>query len=135
LAELRLRTIDEAEIETILGEDVTFSGIIRIEHPALIKGQITGDIHSASDLYIHKSARIDAKIEAQMLSIKGDVKGTVKVSKRIEIFQSGILEAQIITPDLLIQSGSIFNGNCKMDKHAKTEPHTPSPQEISNDSL
>lgn len=135
MAELRLRTIDEAEIETIIGEDIKFSGTLRVDHPALIKGQVNGAIQSTSDLYIHKTAQVDAEIQAETLSVKGEVKGKAKIVKRIELFQAGVLEADISTPDLLIQSGSTFNGTCSMDKEHKPEPHMPSPKEIAGDSL
>ena len=116
MAELRLRTIDEAEIATVIGEDIEFNGTLTVDHPALIKGRVLGKIDAKSDLLIHQAASVDAELSAETLSVRGYVKGKVTTSKRIELYQTGSLEADIHTPDLLIQSGSKFNGTCHMTK-------------------
>ena len=116
MAELRLRTIDEAEIDTVIGEDINFEGTLRVDHPSLIKGRLTGSIVTTSDVYIHQSAEVDADISTHLISIRGNLKGKVTASQRIELFQTGSLSADIQTPDLYIQSGSRFNGSCTMEK-------------------
>ncbi|NCN05961.1 MAG: cell shape determination protein CcmA [Spirochaetales bacterium] len=126
MAELRLRTIDEAEIETIIGEDIEFSGTLTLDHPSLIKGKVDGTVNSTSDVYIHQAAAIDAHLTSLTLSVKGTLSGTVKASKRIELYQSGTLSADIETPDLFIQSGSLFNGRCTMVPAAHSSNETQS---------
>lgn len=120
MAELRLKTIDEAELDTVIGGDIEFNGTIRIDHPALIKGRVRGNIESTSDIFIHQSADVEAEIVTSTLSVKGPVRGKLTIAKRLELYASGVVSADVTTPDLFIQSGARFNGTCAMPEQVRT---------------
>lgn len=120
MAELRLRTIDEAELQTVIGEDIEFNGKLTVDHPTLVKGRLLGRVESTSDLLVHQAASVEADIQAETLSVRGQVKGKVHTKKRVELYQNARLEAEVQTPDLLIQSGSVFNGTCRMDANGES---------------
>ena len=116
MAELRVRTIDESQLETVLAHDIDFEGTIEFSEPLLIKGNVRGEIKSESDLFVAESARIDADIRAARVSVKGVVVGDIDATERIELFSGAGIEGNIRTPDLVVQSGSSLTGRCEMPR-------------------
>ena len=114
MANMRIRNIDEADIDTVLAEDIEFDGELVFHDPLLIKGNFSGEIRSSGDLFINDSARVEAKIEAHTVSVKGHVKGDVQAHSRLELFETARIIGNIRTPDLFVQSGCLINGTCKM---------------------
>lgn len=114
MAELRVRSIDESEIDTVLADDIEFDGRIEFTDPLLIKGRVNGDVVSSSDLYISEHAVITANIKAGRVSVKGNIHGDVTATERVELFSGAQLEGNVHTPDLIVQSGSRFTGHCDM---------------------
>jgi len=115
MSDLRVRNIDEDEIDTVLGSDVEFEGDLEFDQFVLIKGRLQGTLQSTSDVFIGPSARLDAAVDARVISIKGEVKGDVTARRRLELFASSAVSGTILTPDMIMQSGARFNGNCRMD--------------------
>jgi cytoskeletal protein CcmA (bactofilin family) len=115
MAELRVRTIDESELETVLAEDLEFDGTIEFGEPLLVKGRLSGEVHARSDLFVAASAEIDADVVAARVSVKGTIRGDITASERIELFSGATIGGNIRTPDLIVQSGSTFTGTCRMD--------------------
>lgn len=123
MAELRIRTIDESELDTVLAEDFDFEGVIEFQEPLLVKGSLRGEIRAASDLFISESAHLTADIQAARVSVKGRVEGDIDASERVEMFASARVQGNVRTPDLIVQSGSRFSGRCEMpDDPSATVP-------------
>jgi cytoskeletal protein CcmA (bactofilin family) len=114
MAELRIRKIDETELDTVLAEDIDFDGELSFKQPLLVKGRVTGQVRSESDLYINESASVDATISAATVSVKGTVHGDITASTRLELFSSSDVSGSIRTGDLVVQSGCRLNGSCEM---------------------
>ena len=114
MAELKLKKIDEVDIDTVLAEDVEFEGSLEFQDPVLIKGSFRGEITSSGDIFISEDARVDAKITANVVSIRGEVNGDVHARTRLELFEKARLTGGIVAADLIVQSGSVLNANCRM---------------------
>ena len=114
MAELRVRTIDESELDTVLAEDIDFEGTIEFVEPLLVKGSVHGEIRSTSDLFIAESALVNADVQAGRVTVKGAVRGDVDASERIELFSGASIVGNVRTPDLIVQSGSRLSGRCEM---------------------
>ncbi|MEX2445487.1 MAG: polymer-forming cytoskeletal protein [Alkalispirochaeta sp.] len=121
MAELRVRTIDESELDTVLAEDIDFEGTIEFSEPLLVKGSVHGEIRSKSDLFIAESAHVNADVQAGRVTVKGTVRGDVDALQRIELFSGASIVGNVKTPDLIVQSGSRLSGRCDM----------PGPEEVS----
>ncbi len=117
MSDLRIRTIDEGNLETVIADDVEFEGEMNLTDPILIKGQVSGSVNSGSNVYIGEQARMDTQIDAPLVSIKGSVSGDVRARDRLELFKSGSLNGKVTTPDLIVQSGALFNGTCEMPRN------------------
>ena len=48
MAEVRIKDIDEHEIDTVLAEDIDFEGHLTFKKPLMIKGKFKGEITSTS---------------------------------------------------------------------------------------
>ena len=114
MAELRVRTIEESELDTVLAPDIDFEGTIEFSEPLLVKGAVRGEIKTESDLFIADSARLQANISAARVSVKGTVQGDIDASERIELFSGAAIVGNVSSPDLIIQSGSHYTGYCAM---------------------
>jgi cytoskeletal protein CcmA (bactofilin family) len=81
----------------------------------MIKGRMYGEIKAAGNLYVDTDAYIEARVEANVVSVKGTVKGDIFAYSRVELFQSAMLDGDITAPDVIMESGCRFNGICKME--------------------
>ena len=114
MAEVRIKDIDEHEIDTILAEDIDFEGHLTFKKPLMIKGKFKGEIKSASSLYIGEKAFVEATTEAGVISSKGRHKGDIQGHSRVELFSTAQVDGDITTPDFIMESGCKFNGYCNM---------------------
>jgi cytoskeletal protein CcmA (bactofilin family) len=114
MAEVRIKDIDEHEIDTILAEDIDFEGHLSFKKPLMIKGKFKGEIKSTSALYIGEKAYVEASTEAGIVSSKGTHKGDIVGHSRVELFSTAKVDGDITTPDFVVESGCKFNGHCNM---------------------
>jgi cytoskeletal protein CcmA (bactofilin family) len=114
MAEVRIKDIDEQEIDTILAEDIDFEGHLTFKKPLMIKGKFKGEIKSTSTLHIGEKAFVEATTEAAIVSSKGTHKGDIVGHSRVELFSTAQVEGDISTPDFVVESGCRFNGFCNM---------------------
>ncbi|MDR1220769.1 MAG: polymer-forming cytoskeletal protein [Treponema sp.] len=124
MTESRNETLDESDFDVILSNDIDFSGTARLERPFLVRGKITGEILSTSLLVVDEEAVVDADITAPRVVIRGTVKGNVNASEKVHITLTGKLQGNIITTEICLESGALFNGRCSM-----TASPSPSVQE------
>jgi cytoskeletal protein CcmA (bactofilin family) len=135
MAEVRIKDIDEHEIDTILAEDIDFEGHLTFKKPLMIKGKFKGEIKSTSSLYIGEKALVEAATEAGIVSSKGRHKGDIVGHVRVELFSTAHVDGDITTPDFIVESGCKFNGHCNMggvpkqdQKPQAQQAHQPAPQ-------
>jgi cytoskeletal protein CcmA (bactofilin family) len=114
MSEVTIQTVDEADIDTILAEDIDFNGKLTFKDPLMIKGKLKGKINATGDLYIGEKAEVEAMVTANMVSLKGKIRGNVVAHTRVELFASATVEGDITTPNVIMESGSRFNGICNM---------------------
>jgi cytoskeletal protein CcmA (bactofilin family) len=93
---------------TLVEGNVETYGNIRIE------GKIVGNIKSNSKLVLSDSSVIEGNIYAQNAEIGGEVKGIIEVVEMLVLKPTAQIKGDIITGKLVIESGAIFNGTCKM---------------------
>jgi len=124
MAEVRIKDIDEHEIDTVLAEDIDFEGQLSFKKPLMIKGKFKGEITSSSALYVGEKASVEAKIEASLISSKGRIKGDMVGHSRVELFSTAHMDGDINAPDFVVESGCKFNGYCNMGGQKKeAAPH------------
>jgi len=103
------------EINTLLGRGTSFEGKLTFEGTVRIDGKLTGEIFSDDVLVIGEGAEVKAKIEVGTLIVEGMVEGNVRASRLIELHAPARVRGNLDTPQLLIEKGVLFDGNCKME--------------------
>ncbi len=134
MAEVRIKDIDEHEIDTILADDIDFEGQLTFKKPLMIKGKFKGEIKSESALYVGEQAVVEAKVESSLVSSKGRIKGDITGHSRVELYSSAQVDGDISTPDFVVESGCKFNGHCNMTGQKKPGQQHPQGQPQSHPS-
>lgn len=93
-------TIVEGTIETF--------GNIRIE------GKVIGDIKTKSKVVLGHSAYVEGNVLAQNADVEGELKGNIEISDILTLKASSVINGDIKTNKLIVESGAAFNGGCKM---------------------
>jgi len=122
MREVRIENIVETEIDTILAEDIDFTGTLSFEKPLMIKGRFQGEIKSKSDLYVGENAVVKAKVEADKISAKGRIEGDITAHSRVELFSTASVNGDLSTPELVVESGCQYNGHCTMKESQPAQP-------------
>lgn len=104
---------DEA-FDTIVEDDISFTGTIKLKKTFMIRGKVNGQIDSSSDLVVDTDAVVNADITAERVLIRGKVKGNVVGSKLIFVTSSGSLDGDITTAKVVLEPGCVFTGKCTM---------------------
>lgn len=114
MAEIHARKIYESKVDTILTEDIHFTGELSFTTALIIKGHFTGNIKATGDLYIEEGAVIDAEISAKSIWVKGKVKGNISATSRVELHGSAEVFGDITSPKIVMDTGCRFDGISRM---------------------
>ena len=106
--------LDDQDFDTILSQDIFFSGTLNFEKSFLIKGRLSGDILARGLLVVDEGAVVEANINASKVIIRGSVKGDVTASEKVEVTLSGKLVGNVTAPEIFMETGCVFNGRCTM---------------------
>ena len=108
--------LQEEDYDTVLASDIEFEGGVSLKKPLMIKGVFSGHITSESALSIEEGASVKANVKTDSLVIKGSLEGNVDAGDVVRIFPSGKLLGDVVSPQVVLDSGCYFTGNCKMTK-------------------
>ncbi|MDR1445044.1 MAG: polymer-forming cytoskeletal protein [Treponema sp.] len=114
MTELRNEMPEDENFDTILSADIDFSGILNFEKSFLLRGKLSGEIDAQGLLVIDEEAVVDANINASRVVIRGQVKGNVTASEKVELTVTGKLLGNVTAPEILMETGCLFNGLCTM---------------------
>jgi cytoskeletal protein CcmA (bactofilin family) len=106
--------LEDEDFDTILSSDIDFAGTLVFEKPFLIRGKVSGEIDSKGLLVVDEAAVVEANINASKVIIRGSVKGNVNATDKVEVTITGKLSGNVSAPEILMETGCIFNGRCTM---------------------
>ncbi len=127
---------DPTSLNAILGKGSKFEGKLTFEGTVRIEGDFIGEIFSEDTLIIGEGAHIQAEISVGSVSVYGEIKGNIIAQKSCELHAPAKVVGNIVTGNLMIESGVIFEGNCKTDKSinlSKGQSSHPSPVKVNAD--
>lgn len=107
------------EVETIIGPSIKVKGNFNGQGNIVIEGLLEGSLKTNGDVFIGDKAKITASIEAREAKIGGEVNGTIKIKKYVEITASAKIFGDIECSSISIEQGAIFNGKCSMIPEGK----------------
>lgn len=109
----RLDTSDDA-VETVVGPSVVVEGDFNSEGNIVVKGTVSGSVHTSKLLTVEESAKIFANVKANNAIVSGTIKGNAKIAERIEITSSGKVAGDIECKVLVVEAGALVNGKVLM---------------------
>ena len=102
-----------------LGSDTVYEGKLNFKGTVRIEGRYTGEIVSDGSLNVGKDAQVQGTLDVGELLLSGHFNGDVTAKRRVVVYSSGVLEGQVVTPNLLTEEGGIIEGQICMKAPAK----------------
>ena len=98
--------IDDTQLEhLILTKGTRFEGRLSFEGIARVNGYFKGEIITPGMLVIESAGRVEAKISAQDVIIKGWVKGEIQAHGQVRLVKGSEFYGSLSSPKLHIESG------------------------------
>lgn len=121
MSKTSITEIIESEIDTVLAEDIDFTGELKFSKSLMIKGKFDGKINAEGHLFVGPNAHVKAEIKTGKLTCYGKIDGPVFAKERVELSKESVLNGDVTTPDIVIESGCKFNGRIIMDEKHQTQ--------------
>ncbi len=103
------------EINALLGRGTEFEGKLTFVGRVRIEGKVRGEIFGDDVLILGEGAEIDAEIEVGTLIVRGGtLRGNVRAAQLIEVHAPSRVFGNLSAPQLLIDKGALFEGQCTM---------------------
>jgi len=99
---------------TIIGAGVIISGNIETKGDIRIDGTLKGNVASKQKILLGPEAIVEGDISANQADILGRVLGEVSVLDLLYLHGDAVIEGNIRTSKLQIESTASFNGACQM---------------------
>lgn len=103
------------KMDTIIGKETVFQGVISATGAIRIDGEFKGEIKVKGDLVIGESGKVEAAVEARNVLIAGYLKGNILASGKVDLSPTAKLVGDIKVKNLIIEEGAFFKGNCLME--------------------
>jgi cytoskeletal protein CcmA (bactofilin family) len=97
----------------MLGPQAVLEGKLVFEGTLFLNSHLKGSIESRSgEIVVGEDAVIHADVFVQAATIKGEIKGAISATERIEIHPPARVFGDLDAPTVRIDAGVIFEGNC-----------------------
>lgn len=100
----------------VIGEGTRLDGSISSSGDLRIDGKVEGDVQTSGKCVLGASGNIIGNIHANNADISGFVEGNITIQDLLLIKSSGIVNGDIRTVKIIVESGGSFNGACTMGK-------------------
>ena len=108
-------------INTFLGKDIEFEGILNFNGTVRIDGHFKGEITSTEgNLIVGEFGMIDADIHISHIFISGEIRGNIIADHKIDIHPPGKVFGNVQTPTLSLREGAILEGDVLMSPTEET---------------
>ena len=115
-------TLEEVELSNssnIIGKGTILTGSLETFGNVRIEGKVVGNITTKSKAAFGHSSEVQGDVLAQNAEIAGHISGRVEVTEQLVLKPSAVIDGDIITNRLIVESGASFNGKCKMGVKSK----------------
>ena len=99
---------------TYLGKNLKIKGRVSGNGNIIILGALDGEFNLKGRVKIAQPAKIKGAVKADVISVNGNVRGSLVARERVHLDQTARIEGQINTPSLSIKEGAFFDGEVTM---------------------
>jgi cytoskeletal protein CcmA (bactofilin family) len=100
----------------LISSTTNVTGDINTESDIRIDGKLKGNLITNGRLIIGANGSIEGDLKCKSAEIEGLMKGKIVVDELLSLKSTSTFTGDIITSQLLIEPGAIFQGNCQMIK-------------------
>ena len=104
-----------AEPPCVIGRGISIHGNISGEESLIIEGMVEGQISLKSHLTIEENGVARADIDAQILTIKGELHGNIVAGERVAIMANARVTGDIKSPVVIVEDGAGVKGSIDMN--------------------
>jgi cytoskeletal protein CcmA (bactofilin family) len=97
-----------------IGQGTYVEGTINADSDIRIDGEIKGNLSCKGKLILGERGKIVGDIECTNALIEGEIRGKIVVKELLQVKDSAIIDGDIATDKLNVDSGAVFNVNCNM---------------------
>ncbi len=117
---MRKKETGLGEIESLISPGVVLKGELTSQGSIRVDGSLEGSIDIKGSLLLGEKGAIKGDVKAANMILAGQVEGTVTVTERLDITNTGVMLGDINARIITIEEGGIIQGNTQMTR-AKTE--------------
>lgn len=99
-------------------------GTVRSESDIRVDGLIKGKLFCDAKVVIGPTGQIEGEIRCANAVVEGKFEGTIVVTELLNIRENAVVNGEVTTGKLLVQSGAVFNVTCNMGGHTPTNKTT-----------
>lgn len=103
---------------TLIASDTHITGQMTFERSARIVGKFDGKISAKGELQVADGALCKAEVEAQNVTVDGEVQGNVLARERVQLNAKAKITGDITAEKLVVAEGASFFGNCSVGPEA-----------------
>lgn len=123
------RDIKEGNLSGFVGAGTSVSGEATFQMMLRVDGHLSGRVSSGDGtLIVSAGGIVDADVAVAIALINGTVNGDITATNRIELGRVAKVNGNIQTPALVVESGALFEGSCRMTQPREAQ-ETPAPPE------
>jgi cytoskeletal protein CcmA (bactofilin family) len=97
-----------------LDKGVKLEGTLELDGTFRLDAEVKGNLIAQQTLILGENAKVEGKIEGNLVVIGGRFDGVIFAKGRVEIQAKGVVTGEIHSPCLVIEAGGIFDGRCHM---------------------
>jgi cytoskeletal protein CcmA (bactofilin family) len=109
----KMKDLETAKMETIIGPDSVFQGTIKSKGFVRVDGRVEGGI-SAEGVIIGEQGHVQGDVTAKSVVVAGKVTGNVTAATGLELQAKGQIVGDLHAAQISIAEGALFEGNCIM---------------------
>ena len=109
---------------TYFGKNLKIKGRVSGNGNIIIFGALDGEFNLKGRVKIAQPAKIKGEVKADVISVDGNVRGSLVANEQVHLLETARIEGQINTPSLSVSEGASFDGEITMGGRS---PQTPKP--------
>ncbi|HEX7128133.1 MAG TPA: polymer-forming cytoskeletal protein [Thermodesulfobacteriota bacterium] len=118
------------DLTAFLDKGSRFEGKLAFDGHVRLNGEFKGEIRAEGTLIVGEGARIEAQIAVDTLVVSGTIVGDIVARSRIEMHAPARVTGNITTPVLVVDEGSVFDGQCHMERVREADASRGAPRPV-----
>ncbi len=128
-------TISPSGSASIIGSGTSMKGDITSSGDLRIDGTVTGNIFCSAKVIIGSNGMVEGDVNGQNADIMGKVTGTIKVKELLQLKSNCLVNGNLYSAKLQIETSAKFNGQCHMTQEENVVSTPKNVQDLKKETL